>query len=97
MALIFRTTRAEADLFEIWDYIAADRVSAADRVIAEFNQKFLLLAANPELGRERSELSAGIRSLTFNNYVIFYRAIPSGIEIVRILHGARHIEDFLGD
>lgn len=95
--MILLTARAEADLFEIWDYIAADRVSAADRVIFEFNQKFLLLATNPELGRERPELVVGIRSLPLNNYVIFYRVIPAGIEIVRILHGARHVEDLLSD
>ncbi len=40
----------------------------------------------------RPELGEGIRSFPSGNYVIFYRTVEGGIEIMRVLHGARDIE-----
>lgn len=31
----------------------------------------------------------------FENHLVFYRPIEAGIEVVRILHGARDIDDAL--
>jgi toxin ParE1/3/4 len=33
-----------------------------------------------------------LRSFPVGRYVIFYLAIPGGVQIVRVLHGARDIE-----
>jgi toxin ParE1/3/4 len=33
-----------------------------------------------------------LRSFAVGRYVIFYLAIPGGVQIVRVLHGARDIE-----
>jgi len=33
-----------------------------------------------------------LRSLAVGRYVIFYLPIPGGVQIVRVLHGARDIE-----
>ncbi len=38
------------------------------------------------------ELLPGLLSFPFGRYMIFYLSIPGGIEIVRVLHGARDIE-----
>jgi len=46
----------------------------------------------------RSELS-GVRSWTvtgFENYLIFYRPVEGGIEILRVVHGARDLENLFG-
>jgi len=43
------------------------------------------------MGRTRDELVPGLRSLPFGRYVIFYRALDDGSEIVRVLHGARDL------
>jgi toxin ParE1/3/4 len=32
----------------------------------------------------------------FEKYLIFYRSLPEGIEVVRIIHGARDIERLFG-
>jgi toxin ParE1/3/4 len=45
----------------------------------------------PELGRKRDELSPRLRSFPVKNYIIFYRRMASGVEIARILHGARDL------
>jgi toxin ParE1/3/4 len=49
------------------------------------------LAGHPNLGRSRDELEEGIRSFPVGKYVIFYRVIPAGVEIVRVLHGSRDL------
>lgn len=82
---------AVADMDEIWLYIARDNVDAADKLIYTIVSRFSRLAAKPDFGRPREELSAGLRSLPVGRYVVFYRPIQSGVEIVRVLHGARDL------
>ncbi len=48
--------RALIDLAEIWDYIAADSIEQADRLIDLIDTKFKVLADQPGMGRSRSEL-----------------------------------------
>jgi len=82
---------ARADLDELWLYIAPDNIEAADRLVSALVSRFPKLAAMPELGRQRTELAALIRSFPVGRYVIFYRPIKSGVEIIRVLHGARDL------
>jgi len=81
--------RATADLDEIWLYIALDDPEAADKFVATFTSQFSRLASMPLLRRSREELLPGLRSLPLGRYVIFYRTTERGIEITRVLHGAR--------
>ena len=81
--------RAAADLDEIWLYIAQDNPDAADQLANALTTRFPKLAAAPEIGRTREELSHGLRSFPVGRYIIFYRSNKEGIEIVRVLHGAR--------
>lgn len=88
------------DLDLVWVYIAQDNPEAADRVIESTYKTCEILAAHPELGRLRrfpGNHPPNIRSFVvtdFPNYVIFYRAVPEGVEIVRVLHGTQNIEEF---
>lgn len=50
-----------------------------------------MLLENPLAGRERRELRFGLRSFAVGNYVIFYVALPDGIEVVRVMHGRQDI------
>lgn len=87
---------AEADLNSIWVYIAEDSVSAANNLIALIKEKCRMLADSPMMGRVRNELAPSLRSFPVGRYVIFYRAVTQGIEIVRVLHSAQDIpsQDF---
>lgn len=80
-----------ADLDEIWFYIAKDNPEAADRFIRALISRFPALAAMPEMGRLREELSPNVRSFPFGRYIIFYRPMDKGVEIIRVLHGARDL------
>jgi toxin ParE1/3/4 len=86
-----RRPQAEIDLEEIWLFIAADNIAAADRLLDRIGTIFEMLTENPQAGRLRPELGMSIRSFTVGNYIIFYEAFPNGVEIVRVLHGARDI------
>ncbi len=84
--------RAEADLDDIWFYVAQDSIRNADRLVSRIQKKCELLAASPGLGRHRDELRPSLQSFPFGRYVIFYRALSDGIEVVRVLSGYRDIE-----
>jgi toxin ParE1/3/4 len=45
----------------------------------------------------RPDLGAGILGFPVEDYVIFYRQVSTGIEVVRVLHGARDIEALFHD
>jgi toxin ParE1/3/4 len=93
---LFRTPDASADLDAIWDYIARDSPSAADRVLDELNERFLLLTQYPEIGELQPTLADGkYRRFAHRNYAIYYRPIDDGIVLVRVLHGARELEGLL--
>lgn len=81
---------AERDVEDIGYYIALDDFQAAERVVSRLFRAFELLAEHPELGRIREDLG-NIRSLSVHPYVIFYRAGKRGLEIARVLHGARDV------
>ena len=87
--------RASSDLTEIWNYIADDSVANADGFIDGLYETIQVLANQPGAGRRREELAPGILSFPFGRYIIFYRASLDGIEIVRVLHGARDIQTIL--
>jgi toxin ParE1/3/4 len=82
---------ASADLEEIWLFIAQDDPDAADRFLQNLVSRFPTLASMPLMGRLREELAVRLRSFPVGNYVIFYRSTTGGIEIVRVLHGARDL------
>ncbi|MDZ8108879.1 MAG: type II toxin-antitoxin system RelE/ParE family toxin [Nostoc sp. DedQUE12a] len=54
-------------------------------------------ALNPEMGRKRDSLALNLRSFPVGNYLIFYRPIDQGIEVIRLLHGARDIQSLFED
>jgi toxin ParE1/3/4 len=83
---------AEEDLEEIWSFVAGRDVEAADRLIDEITGRFDHLLAYPEAGRARHELLVNLRSLPVKRYVIFYQPTDDGVEIFRVLHGARDVQ-----
>lgn len=90
---ILRTPDALGDLDDIWEYVAQDNVTAADKLLDDLQNRFELLTANPELGELQPLLSDGkYRRFCFRKYVIYYRSLSDGIVLVRVLHGARDHE-----
>lgn len=92
---LMRTLQSDADIESIGDYIAQDSPRAALQWIAEIEAKLEAIAAAPGIGRERSEVLKGLRTTAFGNYLICYRQIADGAEILRVFHGARLWQDLL--
>ena len=57
----------------------------------KLDEKINLLAEFPGMGARRDELSRGLRSFPVGNYLLFYRPTKTGIEVIRIAHGARDL------
>jgi toxin ParE1/3/4 len=93
MTIVVKRPLAELDLWEIWDYIADDSLDRADDFLDRVEEKLRSLARTPGMGRRREELLPGLQSFPVGNYVVFYRAIDGGIDVIRILHGSRDIEE----
>jgi len=89
--------RARNDLDDIWDYIAQRNLDAADAFLDKLQARFPMLARYPEAGRLRQELGPTLRSFPVGEFIIFYRPIPQGIEVARVLRGRRDIERIFRD
>ena len=93
MGRVRRTPTSHRDYGAIWDYVAVHgSASAADRLLQLFDEKLKFLSDFPGAGTARPELRPRLRSFPVGQYLIFYRPIHGGIELVRVVHGARNLE-----
>jgi toxin ParE1/3/4 len=84
------------DLQEIWDFIALDNITAADNLEDEFFEAFERLARRPGMGHTRSDLSEReVRFWPVGSYRIVYRTVPTTLQIVAVLHGARDVVEVI--
>jgi toxin ParE1/3/4 len=96
MGLFILTEQAAADIDEIWEYIAESNIDAADRSIERLLEAMQKLADRPGMGRTRSELAdSRHRFWVENPYLIVYRVDTDPLQIIRVLHGARNLENLL--
>ena len=87
---------AFADLDEIWEYIAADNIDAADRWIGKLFDAFEALGQTPGMGHRREDLTRyPVLFWPVGAYLIIYRAERRPIEIVAVTQGSRDIPSFL--
>ena len=50
-----------------------------------------LYGTQPEMGERRPDLGRKVRHFPVGDYVVFYRPIEGGVELLRVLHGSRDI------
>ena len=92
---------ADRDLDDHYDYIARDSLDAAIRMQDAARATFAELAEMPRMGKHRPVRNpqlAGLRQWSirgFPNHLIFYRETDEGVEILRVLHGARDLDRIL--
>jgi toxin ParE1/3/4 len=100
-ARITKSVRARRDLLEHFVYIGRDSVPAARRFLKAADKAMASLARMPQMGGRWASRNPALRELRvwsirkFENYLIFYRPTPEGIEVLRVLHGARDIDTLL--
>lgn len=79
---------AKADLKEIYQYgLRQWGQSQSDRYLETLKGSIWSLIEQPLMGIERPELLTGMRSLSIESHILFYRITTRNIEVVRVLHG----------
>ena len=93
------TAEAEADLFEIWDYIAGKKsVDAADKVADRLEEEVRRIGEFPGAGHFREDIiDKRLRFWGVYDYLIAYRWEADPIEVIAIVHGARDLVEFFDD
>ena len=89
---IYPHSRRRTRLVRNMGVLAEDSETAADKTLREIDAQCHVLGQYPKIGRDRSNIVPGVRSFPVGNYLIFYREISQGVEIIRVLHGARNLD-----
>jgi toxin ParE1/3/4 len=91
----------ESDMEEIWDRIALDDPTMADRFVDAVEKSFAQIGRHPGIGhrrRWRSRQLADVRVWRvdgFRNHLIFYREQDACVAIIAVLSGQRSLERIL--
>ena len=90
---------ADRDVADQAEYLARRQtLQMGLRFLRAAEETFRLLASQPGMGARaecRSSFLTGVRMFPlkrFSNHLVFYRRVENGIEIIRVLHGARDIK-----
>jgi plasmid stabilization system protein ParE len=89
------TETAEADVAEIWEYIAQDKPDAATAFVQGLEEQIGTLERFPErapLVPENELLGTAYRHLLHGNYRTLFKIVGSRVIILRVLHGARLLD-----
>ena len=91
MGVIRRTAMSYRDYADIWNFVAKNNSNAADELLRTFDTKLKFLSDFPGAGSARPELRPRLRSFPVGSYLMLYRPIRGGVELIRVLHGARDL------
>ena len=91
MATAEWTPTAKRELDEIHDFIGVERQSprAAANLLREIHDRANLYASQPEMGTSREDLGEEFQVFSVKAYIIVYRAVQHGIEVLRVVDGRR--------
>ena len=93
MRLVTVSNRAESDLADIADYISLDNPRRALSFAEELEARFVDIGERPMSFPARPEWGINKRSVVHGRYVIIFRVNDEYIEILRVAHGARDIDE----
>jgi toxin ParE1/3/4 len=99
---VLKSLLARRDLVEVASYLEqAAGLATADRFLTAVERALARLASSPLTGspwQSSNPRLLDVRSQTvpgFRKYLIFYRPLDTGIEVLRVLHGARDTESLV--
>jgi toxin ParE1/3/4 len=86
------------DLISIFDWIASDSPSNAAAFVDKLDQRLGNLETHSFLGRipkdDKLKIS-GYRVLVIESYLVFYIIRGKTVEIHRVVHGSRNLDDIV--
>lgn len=94
--VVAQTPRAKADLVDHYVYIGEQDLDAAEQFLEATEAAFAKLAGMPRMGRRRRSEDPRLDAMRVWpipgwQYMVFYRTVEHGIEIIRVLHGAQDV------
>ena len=96
MVEIVWTEPALLDLEEIAEYIALDKIRAAEKLVTKVFDRVELLKDSPASGRKVPELGKSrYREVIVGPCRIFYRITDDTIIILHVMRGERLLRDYL--
>lgn len=93
---------AEHDVAEIVAYLADDNPTVAQRFRDALQETATVVLGMPRIGSARVSDMPALKDIRivpmrdFEKYFVFYRIFGGGIQIVRVLHGARDYPALFG-
>jgi len=103
MSRIAQREAAEQDLVEHFIFISETSERAARKFLKAARTTYELLASQPRMGRLADLESVFLKGARvfpikgFDKYLVFYLPTHTGIEVVRVIHGARDIPRLFED
>jgi plasmid stabilization system protein ParE len=92
------TAQAEADVAAIADFIAADSIDVALKVVLALEDTFVLVATQPGIGHAREDLTnRPLKFWSVYSYLVVYDPASEPLTVVAVLHGARDVANILKD
>ena len=101
--VIFFHQKALEDIEEITCFIAEDSPQAAQTFREMLEHACELLAEMPDIGTARNFTNPLLTDIRlwplkrYEKYLLFYRAQPNTLEIIRVLHGARDLPSLFAE
>jgi toxin ParE1/3/4 len=86
------------DLVAIFDWIADDSPANADAFVKKLDNQLLNLKSHPFLGRvprDEKLKDFGYRVLIIESYLVFYIVRNKTVEIHRVIHGSRNLDNII--
>ncbi len=94
--------KADRDLDDYADQLAEKAsLDVALRFFEAADSTFVLLATQPNIGWRSRAKHPGLADLRvfrvtgFEHMLVFYRPLPEGVEILRVVHGSRNLRALL--
>jgi toxin ParE1/3/4 len=93
MLRVILTEPARRDLVSAAKYVAekAHSPEAASRFLEAIDERLAVYGRQPKLAEVYLDAKRDCRRFSVGSYVVFYRELHPGIEVLRVLHGSRDI------
>lgn len=99
---IFKRPQAARDIEECFVFIAEENLDAGVYFLVAVEDSIEQIAQFPEIGKKREFSDKRFQNVRmwhvkkYENYLIFYEVVEDRVEIIRVLHGSRDIEELFG-
>jgi toxin ParE1/3/4 len=100
---IRRTRQLRQDLIDIYRYIHERNPAAAEKVFDAIERNIKSLLDTPGVGRRWDSSDPRLEGMRvavvtpYRNFLIFFRPSAKGVEVYRLIHGARELEQIVDE